>query len=128
MTDGVFWSSGFEAQVVSGDWNQNGDDTLGVFKPLPTSFVLVNDNNNLEGDEFYLFGDIRWLAVAGNIGEHPPLPDVTLLTVASGLDRPLFATAPAGDDRLFVVEQRGRIKVVENGVVHAALFPTGVHE
>lgn len=32
--------------------------------------------------------------------------------VASGLDQPLFATAPAGDPRLFVVERAGRIRIV----------------
>ena len=37
--------------------------------------------------------------------------------VASGFDRPLFATAPNGDPRLFVVEQGGLVKVMQNGVV-----------
>ena len=35
--------------------------------------------------------------------------------VASGLDNPIFLTAPAGDARLFIVEQPGRIRIVENG-------------
>lgn len=35
--------------------------------------------------------------------------------VAQGLDAPLFVTAPAGDPRLFVVEQPGRIRIVKNG-------------
>jgi glucose/arabinose dehydrogenase len=35
--------------------------------------------------------------------------------VASGLDQPVYLTAPAGDPRLFIVEQPGRIRVVENG-------------
>jgi hypothetical protein len=37
--------------------------------------------------------------------------------VASGLSVPLFAAAPAGDPRLFVVERAGRIRIVENGSV-----------
>lgn len=54
-----------------------------------------------------------------------PLPDptpvvdsligLTTTEVASGLDRPVFATAPWGDERLFVVEQSGRIRVVSGG-------------
>ena len=40
--------------------------------------------------------------------------------VVGGLSSPLFLTAPAGDDRLFVVERRGRIVIVEDG---AALSP-----
>jgi glucose/arabinose dehydrogenase len=35
--------------------------------------------------------------------------------VASGLDQPVFLTAPVNDPRLFIVEQPGRIRVVENG-------------
>ena len=35
--------------------------------------------------------------------------------VARGLDQPVYVTAPAGDPRLFIVEQPGRIRVVESG-------------
>lgn len=41
--------------------------------------------------------------------------------VASGLSRPLFATAPLADGRLFVVEQGGLIKVVQGGVASTFL-------
>jgi glucose/arabinose dehydrogenase len=37
--------------------------------------------------------------------------------VASGLSNPLYLTAPAGDDRLFVVEQSGRVQIIKGGVV-----------
>jgi glucose/arabinose dehydrogenase len=42
--------------------------------------------------------------------------------VVTGLDRPLFLTAPAGDARLFVVEQPGRIRVVSGGNLLATPF------
>ncbi len=45
----------------------------------------------------------------------PAAFDVGLETVASGFDRPLFVTH-AGDDRLFVVEKGGTIRVVVDGV------------
>lgn len=35
--------------------------------------------------------------------------------VASGLNQPVYLTAPNGDPRLFIVEQPGRLRVVENG-------------
>ena len=53
----------------------------------------------------------------------PPPPDsdsIVLTTVASGLDLPLYLTAPAGDPRLFIVEKTGRIRIVKDG----ALLPT----
>jgi len=49
----------------------------------------------------------------------PPLESVQ---VAAGLTLPVYATAPAGDPRLFVVEQGGRIRIVRNGVVGATPF------
>lgn len=47
---------------------------------------------------------------------------VRLEEVASGLSNPLYLTAPRSDPRLFVVEQPGRIRVVENGRLLPAPF------
>jgi glucose/arabinose dehydrogenase len=42
---------------------------------------------------------------------------LTLETVATGLDNPVFVTSPPNDARLFVVEQTGRIRIISNGAV-----------
>lgn len=42
--------------------------------------------------------------------------------VATGLEQPLFATAPIGDPRLFIVEKGGLIKVLQNGTVQPTPF------
>jgi len=53
----------------------------------------------------------------------PGLRPIKLTEVASGLDLPLFVTAPPGDaSRLFVVEQSGRIRVVRDGTLLAEPF------
>jgi glucose/arabinose dehydrogenase len=53
--------------------------------------------------------------------ESPPIPpdsaSVVLTSVATGLDRPLYLTAPAGDPRLFIVEKTGRIRIVKDGAL-----------
>lgn len=40
---------------------------------------------------------------------------LTTVRVASGLNRPVYVAAPSGDTRLFILEQRGVIKILENG-------------
>lgn len=49
---------------------------------------------------------------------------ITLATtvVVSGLDSPSWLASPPGDTRMFVLERRGRIRIVENGVVRGAPF------
>ena len=47
---------------------------------------------------------------------------LALQQVVTGLSSPLFLTAPAGDPRLFILERRGRIRIVQNGVLLAAPF------
>lgn len=47
-----------------------------------------------------------------------PMPALKLTQVASGLEYPLYATGAPGDaSRLFVLEQNGRIRVIENGTL-----------
>jgi hypothetical protein len=56
-------------------------------------------------------------------GEPPEEAEgLRLETVVAGLSSPLFLTAPAGDARLFVVEQPGRIRILENGALLPAPF------
>ncbi|WP_215406864.1 PQQ-dependent sugar dehydrogenase [Janthinobacterium sp. JC611] len=45
-----------------------------------------------------------------------------LQEVASGLDTPIFLTAPPGDSRLFILERPGRIRVVQGGNLLATPF------
>ena len=53
-----------------------------------------------------------WQAVSG----------VRTVVVATVLEHPLFVTSPPGDARLFVVEQPGRIRVIEGGKLRRAPF------
>jgi glucose/arabinose dehydrogenase len=49
--------------------------------------------------------------------EPPPGVQVEAVEIAAGLANPLHLTAPSGDDRLFIVEQEGRIRIMEDGVL-----------
>lgn len=62
-----------------------------------------------------------WFAPLLCLGAALAQTPLRLEVVATGLTQPVFATAPSGDfDRLFVVEQPGRIRIVRNGT----LLPT----
>ncbi len=50
-----------------------------------------------------------------NFGESTGTGGLMLQEVVSGLNSPVFLTHPPGDSRLFIVEQGGRIRIVENG-------------
>jgi glucose/arabinose dehydrogenase len=108
--------------MFAGDWNGNESDTLGQFRSSTADFLLVDVNDRPQADYVFGLGERGWLPVAGELGPPPPLPSFSLDTVVSGLALPVFLTAPEGDDRLFVVEQHGLIKIVENGVVAAEPF------
>lgn len=59
---------------------------------------------------------------AGEPGIVSPNVDLTLQTVASGLSSPVHLASPPNDDRLFVVEQQGRIRIIRNGALVGAAF------
>jgi glucose/arabinose dehydrogenase len=55
----------------------------------------------------------------------PPLNtelELQLQQVATGLSGPVYVTSPPGDARLFIVEQPGRIRIVQNGQLVATPF------
>jgi glucose/arabinose dehydrogenase len=56
--------------------------------------------------------------------EQPPPADqnVQLLRIATGLSGPVHLTSPPDDDRLFVVEQPGRIRIIRDGTLLATPF------
>ena len=52
----------------------------------------------------------------------PPNVNLALQTVATGLSSPVHLASPPNDARLFIVEQPGRIRVVQNGQLIATPF------
>lgn len=52
----------------------------------------------------------------------PPNVDLALQPIANGLSSPVHLASPPNDDRLFIVEQPGRIRVVQNGALLETAF------
>jgi glucose/arabinose dehydrogenase len=51
-----------------------------------------------------------------------PRVSIAMQEIVGGLDQPVYLTAPAGDARLFIVEQAGRIMMVKNGTLSPRPF------
>ncbi len=66
-------------------------------------------------------GIVALLAVSASCGDEgmtatlPTADDIVLTEIADGLQRPVLLTGLSGDSRLFIVEQRGRIRVLADG-------------
>jgi glucose/arabinose dehydrogenase len=60
----------------------------------------------------------------GSTPDPPPDGDVALKLdqVATGLSGPVYVTSPPNDSRLFIVEQPGRIRIVQNGQLLSTPF------
>jgi glucose/arabinose dehydrogenase len=66
-----------------------------------------------------IIGLVACAFVPASRGGTPP----TTIRIANGLNKPLFVTHAPGDfQRIFIVEQTGRIKIRKNGVVLSAPF------
>lgn len=78
-------------------------------------------------DRFASVVILGWLAFAAcsvSTGSTPPpgSADLAVEEVVAGMQSPVYLTAPRGDGRLFVVEQAGMIRIVENGQVRSPAF------
>jgi glucose/arabinose dehydrogenase len=65
------------------------------------------------------------LGCGGSGDPQPPIDtelELQLQQVATGLSGPVYVTSPPGDARLFIVEQPGRIRIVQNGQLIATPF------
>src|SRR5215203_5930530 len=78
----------------------------------------------------HIFAAVAAIFLCGATGARAQLPSVAtgpisveLEPVATGLNAPLeFMPVTDGTNRLFIVEQGGRIKVLKNGAVNATPF------
>ncbi len=112
-------------RILSGDWDGDGDDTAGIYRPDEGTFYLRNSNTQGVADTVIPAGAANLTPVAGAFGDIAAIPDIGLAeVVGSGLNQPLFLTAPPGDDRLFIVEKGGSIRIVADGNLLTAPFLT----
>jgi glucose/arabinose dehydrogenase len=119
------------AAQLCGDADRNGDVSVtdGV-RALQSAAGLDGCEPalcDLDGDGRVSVSDgVNVLRLAADLSAFtacPIVPGLALTPVASGLTAPVFVTgAPGENGRLFVVEQAGRIVIVENGTVRSPAF------
>jgi len=51
-----------------GDWNGDGDDTIGFYNPNKSKWYLKNDNSGGDADVIFVFGPVGvgWEKLTGN--------------------------------------------------------------
>jgi hypothetical protein len=57
------------------------------------------------------------VACAESVTDPPAIEALRVVEIAGGLTNPLYLTVPPGDNRLFVVEQEGRIRVIRDNTL-----------
>jgi glucose/arabinose dehydrogenase len=97
-----------------------------VIAPAATAILALaasgqsNDERRSMRAPFLFLCVVALVGCGEGEGTATPTPlDLRLELVVEGLVAPVFATAPEGDSRLFIVERSGRIRIVAN----AALVP-----
>ncbi len=64
-TDGTLFFGVATDRFVVGDWDGDGTDTVGVFRPSDTTVYLRNTNTTGPPDASHVFGEAQWLPTAG---------------------------------------------------------------
>ncbi len=84
--------------------------------PLPAIDVLIN---TVDSPSWVAWREVRIFgSPSADFGEENGPPEFRLERIAAGLDLPVQVThAGDGSGRLFVVEQRGRIRIIRDGVL-----------
>ena len=69
VADGTYFFGAASDRFVTGDWNGDGIDTAGVFRPTNTTVYLTNSlpsgNQGAPTDDSYVWGGSSWTPVAG---------------------------------------------------------------
>ena len=70
------------------------------------------------------FAQIQATATPCEVNGPPPaIPDISVQEIVTGLSSPVHVTnAGDGSDRLFIVEQRGTVRIVQNGTLQTGNF------
>jgi hypothetical protein len=79
--------------LIAGDWNGNGVESPGLFRPSNATVYLRYENSQGNADESWTVGQSAWLPVAGKFGNNLPPPPTTTTTTTTtttvpGTDHP----------------------------------------
>ena len=106
-----------------GGFDESVTATKTFIAVAPGSYSLTTTPVTVGGTTYSSSAQVNFTVSAGSLTSVTVTYfafSLDLQLVVEGLTAPVYLTAPAGDPRLFIVEQPGRIRVFKNG----ALLPT----
>jgi len=110
----------------TGDWFRDDDGSIFEADIDRLRVAEVTKGCNPPTNDLYCPSDfVRRDQMASFLGRAEGLTPMTppprglpmLESVVSGLSRPVFLTSPPGEDRLFVLEKRGFVRIIENDIL-----------
>lgn len=90
-----------------------GDEDPAAAGSTTTTMLGNNGTGDASGSSTTLPGDEPGTTVGGTTPDLGPLEEVTLDQVFDGFQQPVALAAPDGDDRLFVVQRVGVIRILD---------------
>ena len=107
-TAGEFFFGNPNDRLVIGDWDGDGDDSAGVFRPSEGMIYLRNTLNTGPSDVAYPWGEPSWHPVAGQVN----LPTPPTTTTTTTLPSREIIVSPVGTDQENGVELRAAAALV----------------
>ncbi len=110
QTDASFFYGIPSDRIIAGDWDDDGDDTVGIYRASDRKFYLSNENTQGTADAIVAVGESNLRPLAGKVGKKPsdagkktkptttvigdPIPSVTSSSVTSSPE----PSSPPGTD------------------------------
>lgn len=106
-TDNSFFYGNPGDRILAGDWDGDGDDSVGIYRPSGHTFYLSLENQLGNADIVLDFGEGTWLPTAGEFGPPPPCGEFASFALTGTGDDVVSVGASAPNPALLDISYGG---------------------